>query len=207
MALEPSFLGVGWGDFRGKLVRSIAEKSCLIQVFSDPEAGQDEIVSHRVAGGKLSECLCDFYGRTQVRLLSLCESQRHGDAMHVGVERDKEFGGRHPIPSAGIDLVTSHHPAQEKVEPFAGAPPARGRNQEMTSVRKYIFHKSRKGGDYGMVIATKTGHEAPLKGTMLFNDSPHAPEQAGKVLSGREPVFKVREGAGNPVERRVEQKS
>ena len=28
----------------------VAEKSCAVQVFSDAEAGQDEIVSHRIAG-------------------------------------------------------------------------------------------------------------------------------------------------------------
>jgi hypothetical protein len=42
---------------------------------------------------------------------------------------------------------------------------------------------------------------------MLFKDSPHAPEQAGKVLPGREPVFEVGEGADNPVEGNVEKKS
>jgi hypothetical protein len=34
----------------GLPIMSIAEKSCAIQVFSDAEAGQDEIISHRVAG-------------------------------------------------------------------------------------------------------------------------------------------------------------
>jgi hypothetical protein len=53
----------------------------------------------------------------------------------------------------------------------------------------------------------KPRHEALLKRTVLFDDQPHPPEQAGEILSGREPVFEIRESAGNPVERRVEQKS
>jgi hypothetical protein len=58
-----------------------------------------------------------------------------------------------------------------------------------------------------MVITAKPGHEALLKGTMFLHDPPHAPEQTGKILPGRKPVFEVRKGVRNPVERRVEEKT
>ena len=57
------------------------------------------------------------------------------------------------------------------------------------------LHKGRKGRDDGIVITAKPGHKALLKRTMLLNDRLHAPEQAGKVLPGREPVFEVRKAS------------
>jgi hypothetical protein len=188
-------------------IKSVAEKGCPVQVFSDPEARQDEIVSYRIAGAQFPECLCNFYGRSQISLLALCEPQCHGDTMHVSVQRNNQFGGRHRLPSAGVNVITSHHPAKEKVEPFAGTPLARSWNQEITTFRKYILHKGRKGWNYAGIIMAKAGNKAFLKGTVLLDDPPHAPEQVGKILSCGEPVFEIGGDFSNLVERRAEKKS
>ena len=70
----------------------------------------------------------------QPGLFSLVRRRHWPDADDVRVERHDQLTGPHLLPHAEIDLVLAHHPAQEQVEPLAGAA-GRGAREEVRDAR------------------------------------------------------------------------
>ena len=152
-------------------------------------------------GGDLPESIGDLQGCVEVGLFPVGEAKEKPYPMHVSVQRDDQLGWGDQVPSPGINVVPSHHPAQEKVEPFAGTALARSWNQEITPSGKKRLCKSLKRRNDRIIITAKVRHKALLKGTMFFYHRLHAPEQAGKILPGVNRCLKSerREGGSHVV--------
>ena len=91
------------------------------QAFIMPEMADREIELDRIDRVDGAQGRSDVGGHAPAGTLQRCQAQALADADDVRVERHDELSGPHLLPHTEIDLVLTHHPAQEQVEPLAGA--------------------------------------------------------------------------------------
>jgi hypothetical protein len=94
-----------------------------------PEVAEREVVTHRIAGVERPKRSRDVGGHVPPGAAIPRQAEAPGDADHVGVERNDEARGGNALPRPEIHTVASHHPPEKEVQPLAGAPVRRPREE------------------------------------------------------------------------------
>src|SRR5207237_10763309 len=111
---------------------------------ADAEVAQGEVEAHRVARVQRPQPLRHFLRGLPGEIAPARRPDEAADAVDVSVERHDQRLLRH-VPEAEIDAVgPSDHPAQEEVEPFAGAPASRMRQEVLEPSRRSALAEERR---------------------------------------------------------------
>ena len=97
-----------------------------------PEVAEREVVADGIGGIEAAQRRRDLRRHLPARRGLPRQAEAPTQPDDVRVERHHQLRRRHARPAAGIDGVAPHHPAQEQVQPLAGA--AAGRPREEVAV-------------------------------------------------------------------------
>src|SRR5712691_7679547 len=170
---------------------------------ADAEVAEREVEPDGVGRVERAQTPRHFLGRAPGEVLAPREPDEAADAVHVRVERHDQRAARH-VPEAEVDPVgAAHHPAQEQVEPLAGAP-ARGVREEVLEPprRAALPEQWSEIGRAQLVdeLAQRDPQrprrppprgEERAQGSVRAHDAAGAVEQAGNVARSRHPVGEI----------------
>jgi len=162
----------------------------------DAQAGEAEVVPHRVVGMNGAKSSGDLPCSAQVCLLPRGEAECQREFVHVRINRDEQFRPWDIAPAAGVNIVGPDHPPQKQMQPFACTSQL-GRGQEtlgspVEHLRK-LLHKERERRNYVLIPVVQTRDKACVQRAVIPEDSLDAEQHGTQLVSGGKPVLEVTE--------------
>lgn len=164
--------------------------------FPDAQPGEGKIVADGIPRANVAEPAGNLQDGRQVRLPPPCQAERYRYPVEVRVQGNDELRCGDLFPWPRIHLVTPRHPAQEEVEPLAGAA-VLGGGEETREVPfrecTQLSHESGERGKDGFVPWIQSFHKQSLQGPVLFQGALDRVKKWNHLHIPRETVDKAGE--------------
>ncbi len=160
---------------------------------------ESEIVLDRIRWVEAAKHSGDVFGRGPGGGFSIGKAQVSADAVHVGVDRNEQDGGRNG-PEPEIDPVGgTYHPSRVEQQPLAGTARARITDEvPKTAVAPWAAKRVRKVRKGLSEVAIASGVkvlEGLAETAVPAEQSPRTAEQDGQMLATVDPMHKAIEAS------------